>query len=93
MSRLRKKQFIINDEEIRRYSGADEALMAHGHTIIKTREPIYVRINNEIIKTSVGRIIFNTKLPEELQYINEGVRAADLKTMGAKGRGYVQAKE
>ena len=71
----------VKDEEIRRYSGADEALMAHGHTIIKTREPIYVRINNEIIKTSVGRIIFNTKLPEELQYINEGVRAADLKTI------------
>jgi len=45
------------------------------HALIKTR------VNGEIIETTVGRMIFNSFLPEELQYVNETINKGILKQL------------
>jgi DNA-directed RNA polymerase subunit beta' len=46
---------------------------------IKLRELISVYVNGEVEKTTIGRILFNEKLPIELQYLNREVNAGYLK--------------
>lgn len=71
-------------EDCSYYSNEDEALAAYEWKKIKTREPIFVQINGTIIKTSIGRIIFNRHLPEELRWINKEIRQADIKEIVSK---------
>jgi len=55
------------------YSSFDEARMAYGTGAVDLRAPIRVRdarTNGELIETSVGRIIFNQVIPEELEFRN-----------------------
>ncbi len=69
------------DKDLKYFSTEDEALIAYQSKKIETREPIWVRIDEKTIRTTVGRIIFNSKLLPELRYINSDVRAADLKSL------------
>jgi DNA-directed RNA polymerase subunit beta' len=55
------------------YSSFDEAKMAYSMGGVDLRSPIQVRdakTNGERIRTTVGRIIFNEVVPEELDYRN-----------------------
>lgn len=72
------------DEELKFFSNEFEALMAHQKGVIQTRELAWIRIDNVTIKTTVGRIIFNSKLPKELRFINTEVKAADIKSIVVK---------
>jgi DNA-directed RNA polymerase subunit beta' len=67
------------DEDLKFYATENEAMRFHAVNRIKLRQPINVGINGKIMKTTVGRIIFNQALPPELQFVNEEVKAADLK--------------
>jgi DNA-directed RNA polymerase subunit beta' len=49
----------------------NEALMAHSEGAVNTHEVVKVRIDEKLIETTVGRIIFNDILPDELPYFNE----------------------
>ncbi len=69
------------DEELKFYSTINEAMRFHAVNKIMLRQPIMVKVNGKIIKTTVGRIIFNQALPTELQFINEEVKASDLKNI------------
>jgi len=69
------------DEELKFFSDEDEALRVYGLNKVSVREPILVKINDQLIKTSIGRIIFNKSLPDELRYINREIKAADLKAL------------
>jgi len=59
----------------------DEALMAYNEKIVTLHAPIKVRrtleINGEmrskIIETTVGRIIFNTPIPQDLGYVDRSI--------------------
>jgi DNA-directed RNA polymerase subunit beta' len=61
---------IIPNElgEGRYFSNPNEALMAYDQKIVSLRARINVRINEEMISTSVGQIIFNKIVPEGLGY-------------------------
>ncbi|KXK09100.1 MAG: DNA-directed RNA polymerase subunit beta' [Microgenomates bacterium OLB22] len=72
------------DEETRYYPNENEALFAYEMGKIETREPIFVRVEGEVLKTSVGRLLFNAKLHPELRFVNEAVKAGDLKTIVSK---------
>ena len=72
------------DEDMRYFAEEDDAMIAYHAKYVETREPIFVRIGNKVLKTSVGRMLFNSKLTEELQFINTEVRAADLKALVSK---------
>ena len=56
------------------FSSPSEAILANDTGHIKLRQPIKVLLNETIIETTVGRLIFNDILPEELRFINEPIR-------------------
>ncbi len=58
----------------------EEAILAFQSKAIALRQLIKVRLNSgEKIETTVGRILFNKTLPEELRFVNEAVSANGIK--------------
>lgn len=54
------------------FSNKDEALMAYHHKDVLLQEPVIVRIpEHGLVHTTVGRMIFNEVLPEEIRYYRE----------------------
>ncbi|MFC1700564.1 DNA-directed RNA polymerase subunit beta' [Patescibacteria group bacterium] len=66
------------------FSDGKEALLAKhfGHVDLKAK--IKVRINNELVETSVGRIIFNEPLPSEIGFINKTMKSKDMHKLVAE---------
>ena len=46
---------------------------------VALRQKVHVRIDEKIIETTVGRIIFNQILPTDFEYINESVNSSVIK--------------
>ncbi len=74
----------LKDEELRLFSDEDEAIIAFQSNKIDLRHPIRVRIGGKIIITTVGRILFNSVLPEGLRFINDAIRATTIKNIITK---------
>ncbi len=55
------------------FSSIGEAVNAYRMGYVDLHALIKARVNGEILETTVGRMIFNNLLPEELGYINEAV--------------------
>ncbi len=72
---------IEKDEDIKFFATENEAMRFQAIGKIGLRQPINVGINGKIIKTTVGRIIFNQALPPELRFVNAEVKASDLKNI------------
>ena len=61
-----------------RYRNSDEAIMAYSHGEVGLHAPILVRVNaiidgvekSKVIESTVGRIIFNSKIPQDLGYVD-----------------------
>ncbi len=69
------------DEELQILSTKDEAIQLYQMGRISIRQPILVKIGDKVLRSSVGRLIFNQSLPTELQFINQEVKAADIKSL------------
>lgn len=68
------------DKKLKHFSSREEAELAYSLEKIKLHENIMVRFaGGEIVRTTVGRVIFNDILPEKLQYVNEVVGKGKLK--------------
>ena len=53
------------------FASKDELLVAHNLKYIELNAKVKVRHNGELLETTVGRMIFNEIVPEELGYLNE----------------------
>ena len=70
-----------NNENIRSFRDYNEALMAHNAGVITLHEKIKVRISKiigdtthqKIIQTTIGRLIFNQAIPQDLGYVDRSV--------------------
>ncbi len=69
------------EEDLKVFATREEAISNYNMQRIALRQPIRVRINGKILLTSTGRIMFNDTLPEELQFVNEDVKASDIKLL------------
>ena len=74
----------IEDKDRKVFSDKEEAVFAYQSKKIGLRQLIFVRLNKELIKTTVGRLIFNEILPVQLQYLNDTIRYSGIKTLIAK---------
>jgi len=74
----------FKDEELKYFSDEESAVRVYSLKKIGLRQPVLTKINGKLIKTSIGRIIFNQSLPPELRYINNNVKAADIKEIVVK---------
>ena len=53
------------------FASPDEAQMAYDMGLINIKAKIKVKLNDEVVETSVGRVIFNKLLPEGMGFRNE----------------------
>ncbi len=67
------------DGDLPYFSAEDEPVGLYQLGKLQLREPIMAKIEGAMIRTSVGRIIFNRSLPQELRFANQDIKAADLK--------------
>ena len=74
------------DEDGKVYASFAEARLAYEFGIIKLREEISVKDpeTDEILTTSVGRIIFNEILPDEMDYFNKVIDKSILKQIATE---------
>lgn len=73
------------EDKLRAFSSFEEAIYASQVNRIGKRELIEVLDEKgDLIKTTVGRILFNEKVPKELRFINEEVKAATIKNLISK---------
>ncbi len=79
---LTSKDFVEKKvEEMRYFCSEDEASLAYENNFIDLHEPINVKYNGVMLKTTAGRLIFNSLLPEKLKYINDVVGKGKLKDL------------
>ena len=79
---LTKVRFSEADGE-RRFANSTEALSALEAKRITLHQPVKVRIDGEMVDTTVGRLIFNEVLPEEIGFINRTIDKTDIKKITA----------
>ncbi len=53
------------------FSSPDEVIIAYDNRVVGLHAKIKVRISNELIETTTGRVIFNQIVPKEMGYINQ----------------------
>ncbi|OGG15996.1 DNA-directed RNA polymerase subunit beta' [Candidatus Gottesmanbacteria bacterium RIFCSPHIGHO2_02_FULL_39_14] len=71
----------IPDDKLPAFSNEKEAIVAYQTRKIILRQVIKVLINNKLIKTSAGRVLFNEILPSELRFFNDSVKIATIKSL------------
>jgi DNA-directed RNA polymerase subunit beta' len=69
------------DKKIRFYNSVQDAILDYDYNFISLHTPIRVSIDDKIIKTTVGRIIFNKSLPEGYRFVNKEVDKKELITI------------
>jgi len=60
------------------YSDPQDALLDYDYGFISLHTPIKVKIEDRVIKTTTGRIIFNQSLPEDYKFMNKEVSKKEL---------------
>jgi len=69
-------------DKIKIFANEDEAIFAYESNLVGLHDTIKARINNnDLIETTIGRIIFNQVLPEKLRFVNEVVDKGKLKRL------------
>lgn len=53
------------------FSSVDEVIIAYNHEQVDLHARIKVKINGELIDTTVGRVLFNQIVPKEIGFLNE----------------------
>lgn len=71
----------IKEKDMPFYGNTQEAIFAYQTERVKLREPIRLILDGAVIITTIGRILFNEKLPKKLQFINTPVKAATIKSI------------
>ncbi len=66
------------------FSSQEEAILAFENGSIKINTEINFLLEKKIIKTSVGRILLNDILPQEISFINKELTKKELKTLVAE---------
>ncbi len=72
-------------DEKRIFSHAQEVILIYQQEGLELRQLIKVKIDKKMIKTTVGRILFNEVLPAVFGFINQPVNANALKDIIKKG--------
>lgn len=61
------------------FASMEKAIDAFDNNNLILKDKIILMRNNEPIETTVGRVIFNSILPEKLRFRNEKMKSGDLK--------------
>ncbi|OGK66435.1 DNA-directed RNA polymerase subunit beta' [Candidatus Roizmanbacteria bacterium RIFOXYB2_FULL_41_10] len=70
-----------DEKKLSAFASVQEVRMAYQLKKVDLRQLIYFKHENEVVKTTVGRVFLNEKLPLELGFINTVLKAADVKAL------------
>ncbi|MBI1976349.1 MAG: DNA-directed RNA polymerase subunit beta', partial [Candidatus Omnitrophica bacterium] len=68
---LTKERPLPPGAPVKMFADPQEVVTAYQSGVAGLHQPIKVRIKGETIQTTVGRVLFNTLLPEEMVFVNE----------------------
>ncbi len=71
----------LKDEELKHFSDYSEALLAFENDLIELHEVIRIRIGKELLRTTIGRVIFNRVVPSKLGFINDILGKSKIKNI------------
>ncbi len=72
----------IRKENLPAFADEQEAHLAFSLKKISLREPIMVRVDGKKpFETTIGRVIFNERLPETMRFVNREVKASTIKEL------------
>lgn len=83
----------LGEEDQKYFRNTNDALLSYTLGKVKLREAIKVKINDEILETTVGRLMFNEHLPESLGFVNEGIKASGIKKLITQAMGVANSVE
>lgn len=63
------------------FTSEDEVILAFQTKKLALRQLIKVRVDDQIVKTSAGRVLLNQILPPELRFFNEELRQKDIRRL------------
>ena len=66
---------------VARFASFDEVMAAFSNKQVQFKDKIVVLDGNEVLETTVGRVIFNSILPENYPYVNRKMGNKDLKRL------------
>ena len=81
---LTKVRFSAADQIERRFASVLEAQAAYENKRITLHQPIKVRLDGELVDTTVGRIIFNESMPEEFDFVNRNIDKGDIRRIAGQ---------
>ena len=58
-----------------------EAILAYQKDKLELRQPIKVYFGKELMETTIGRILFNEILPDEVSFVNDNVRQRTIQSL------------
>lgn len=64
--------------EDRYFADSDEAIMAYENKVIDLHAMINIRVNGQLMNTTIGRVIFNEALPKDMKFVNKVVDRGEL---------------
>lgn len=74
--------FLLTDLEAtdkpKLFADGESAIRAYLQKAITVNEEIVVKVDGQVMRTSVGRVIFNSHLPEGYPFINERISKSDV---------------
>ncbi len=71
----------LEDKDLQAFAEEDQILSLYHLNKLELRKPLLVKIGDKVLKTTIGRVIFNQALPEKLRFINDEVKASDIKNI------------
>jgi DNA-directed RNA polymerase subunit beta' len=60
------------------FGSADEVVLAYENKVLTLHSPVRVRWNGKLIRTTVGRVIFNLCVPEGLDFVNTELKKSGI---------------
>ncbi len=83
----------LSEEDQKYFSNINDALLGYSMKIVDLREPIKVKIADEVLETTIGRLMLNEHLPEKLGFINEPIKASGIKKLVTRAMGVANSLE
>ena len=74
-------QEVTDDSKIKYFASINEALVAYENNLILINTPIKTIVDNKVIKTSLGRLIFNEIFEGKLEFVNEKINKKKLSNL------------
>lgn len=73
LTQIKENQKPEKERKIKTFSSIEEVMLAYEMKKVDLNEPIKVKIDNKLVETGAGRVIFNSILPEKVRRYDQTI--------------------